>query len=290
MLILPSYHVRLGVSCSFRECNFDLDLTPNNHQHQVSVSTYNNCFVYHILMIHFPSQCLQLKKWISLFLYHYKLLHHRSVTQRPSLNLQIQHSVLLHHDNKNSPFDPEIIFSQFPILKINQLAILNGQLASIDPSITGSPINFQPKSMLNNSDKWRLTLDVIWPKGSVIFNVLTYFLKFLHFRQFSIINHSCHIDMVGMIFESNIFTTLYLCECGSPQKYDTFVTVILLLSFVVWIISLYSLCENSCLMCSTMTRTIFLTRSNPSGFLWWRWWHNLPQAQSTCKTIKSNWL
>ena len=47
--------------------------------------------------------------------------------------------------------------------------------------------------MLNNSDKWRLTLDVIWPKGSVIFNALTYFLKFLHFRQFSIINHSFHI-------------------------------------------------------------------------------------------------
>ena len=184
MLILPSHHVKLGESCSFRECNFDLDLTPNNHQHPVSVSTYNNCFVYHILMIHFPSQCLQLKKRISLFLYYHKLLHYCSVTQTITESPDPALSFKLHHDNKNNPFDPGVIFSQFPILKINRSAILNGQSALIHPSIniTSLPINFQPKPILNNLDKWRLSLDFIWPKGSVIFNVLTYFLKFLHFR------------------------------------------------------------------------------------------------------------
>ena len=195
MLILPSHRVKLGASCSFRQCNFDLDPTPNNHQHPLSVSTYNNCFVYHILMVHFPSQCLQPKKWISLFLYYHKLLHYRSVTQAITKSSDLALSFQLHHDDKNNPFDSGVIFSQFPILKINQSAILNGQSASVHPSIniTGSPINFQPKPILNNSDKWRLSLDVIWPKGSVIFNALTYFLKFLHFRQSSIVNHSCHV-------------------------------------------------------------------------------------------------
>ena len=100
----------------------------------------------------------------------------------------------LHFNDRNNPFDPGVISSQFLIAKINCSVASPSSLSAAcsHTHVNTSIVNFQPKPITNHSDKWRFALDIIIPKDSVSFNLPAYFSRFLPLVCSSIIDKSFH--------------------------------------------------------------------------------------------------
>lgn len=97
-----------------------------------------------------------------------------------------------HCFDESNLYNRGILSSQFPIAKINQSAIANGRSARkrLPIDISNRLMNFQPKPMRNNSEKWRIALDINFPEDIIAFNPLSYISKISHFGRFSVVNYN----------------------------------------------------------------------------------------------------